>query len=439
MDSIHWPGKAQWPSWQKILFRFFFIYFIIYTEPWTWIQLLPFSWIGKITQPYYNAMSWLVNWSNNKIFHAYPALVPLNGSGDTSFGWTQLRLFLLLAFAGCIVWSLLDMRRANYNRLAYWFRVVLRYTLIMNCFGYGIAKLFSFQMPFPSLSQLATPLGDYLPMRLSWMYMGYSSTYQFFAGAFEVLAGILLLFPRMATFGTIVALGVFTNVMIMNMGYDIPVKLFSTHLVIMCFVLLAFEYKRILALLFNKPMEAGTIYRRVFLKRWMTIAAIVLKLAFIVFVVILPFKDSYKEYSAAKKLKPGGPIKTGVYEVKTYVLNGDTIPFTYNNKLRWKDVIFDNNMSGSVGSLDTMFRQRYGRGYFGFSIDSTGKNLDIIKRNVDFTTFPLGSLHFELPDSNTVVLSGMLRKDSVYALLVRTDRHFQLTERQFHWLSEYNR
>jgi len=86
-----------------------------------------------------------------------------------------------------------------------------------------------------------------------------------------------------------------------------------------------------------------------------------------------------------------------------------------------------------------MFSQRYGMGYFNLSIDSAKQNLDIIKRTVDFNTFPLGKLHFDLPDSNTVILSGMLRKDSVYALLKRTDRHFQLTERQFHWLSEYNR
>jgi hypothetical protein len=439
MTSITWPGKPTWPLWQKIIFRFFFIYFIIYTEPWTWINIIPFSWVNKIIEPYYNFMNWLVNTANNKIFHLYPALVPFNGSGDTSFGWVQLRVFLLLAAVGCLLWSVLDTRRANYNRLAYWFRIVLRYTLIINCFGYGFAKLFGFQMPFPSLSQLSTPLGDYLPMRLSWLYMGYSSTYQFFAGAFEVLAGILLLFPRMATFGTIVALGVFTNVMLMNMGYDIPVKLFSTHLVIMCIVLLAFEYKRIFALLFNKPIEAGTIYRRVFLERWMTITAIVLKLAFIVFIVILPFKDSYKRYAESKKPKTDGPIKTGVYEVKTYVLNSDTIPFTYNDRMRWKDVIIDNSTSGSVGSNDTMFRQRYGRGYFNFSIDSSKQKLDIIKRNVDFTTFPLGSLHFDLPDSNTVVLSGRLRNDSIYAVLVKIDRHFQLAERQFHWLSEYNR
>lgn len=439
MSHTSWPGQTKWPLWQKIIFRFFFIYFILYTAPWTWIGYLPGAWTGKITQYHYQFMNWMVNTSNKKIFHLYPALVPFNGSGDTSFGWVQVRLFLLLATIGCMAWSLLDRKRDNYNTLGYWFRIALRYTLIINCFSYGIEKVFCLQMPFPSLSQLSTPLGDYLPMRLSWMYMGYSTTYQFFAGAFEVLAGILLLFRRTATFGTIVALGVFTNVMLMNLGYDIPAKLFSIHLVIMCLVLLAFESKRMLALMFNNTMAVGNMYKPEFSKRWMRVTGLVFKLAFILFVIILPFRNDYKLYKDSRKEQTTGPLKPGVYEVKTFVFNSDTIPFSYGDRLRWKDVIFDHNTGGSIGTTDTAFRQRYGRSYFNFSVDSAKQNLDLIKRTVDFKTFPIGTLHFDLPDSNTVILSGMVRKDSVYAVLVKTNRHFQLAERQFHWLSEYNR
>ena len=53
----------------------------------------------------------------------------------------------------------------------------------------------------PTLSQLATPLGDLLPMRLSWLFIGYSTPYQVFSGVMETVAGLLLLppepFPRL--------------------------------------------------------------------------------------------------------------------------------------------------------------------------------------------------------------------------------------------------
>lgn len=51
----------------------------------------------------------------------------------------------------------------------------------------------------------------------------------------------------------------------------------------------------------------------------------------------------------------------------------------------------------------------------------------------------LFSARYELPDSNSARLWTSIRGESVYVELARTRRHFQLAERQFHWLSEYNR
>jgi hypothetical protein len=51
----------------------------------------------------------------------------------------------------------------------------------------------------------------------------------------------------------------------------------------------------------------------------------------------------------------------------------------------------------------------------------------------------LFTMRYEVPDSNTVRLATAIRGDSVHVELVRAARHFQLAERQFHWLSEYNR
>src|SRR5215831_14176302 len=41
MQTISWPGKDQWASWQKILFRFFFVYFILYIAPWSFLDYVP--------------------------------------------------------------------------------------------------------------------------------------------------------------------------------------------------------------------------------------------------------------------------------------------------------------------------------------------------------------------------------------------------------------
>lgn len=438
MVAISWPGQDQWTAAQKICFRFFCIYFLIYIEPWGWIDYIPYG--NYITQFYTQFVSWLVENANRHLFNQYKELIYPNGSGDTSYSWTQLWLYLLLALTGCLIWSLFDRKRANYNRLSYWVRIVVRYFLIINCFNYGIIKLFSLQMPFPNLSQLATPLGDYLPMRLSWMNMGYSTHYQFFSGAMEVLAGILMLYRRTSTLGTLLTAGVFANVMVMNLSYDIPVKLYSTHLLIMCFFLLSFEYRRVVDFfVLNRATIAGNLYSVRFPKKWLRISRIVLKSLFILVVVILPFINSRDRYYKVQNPREIKPIPAGIYDVTLYILNRDTLPALITDTLRWQDVIFEKGGFGSIKTTDTMFRQRYRRGYFNYETDTTNNEISFKKALVTGETFQLFKLKYNFPDSNTIHLIGAIRQDSIFAVLKKSNRHFQLAERQFHWLSEYNR
>jgi hypothetical protein len=51
----------------------------------------------------------------------------------------------------------------------------------------------------------------------------------------------------------------------------------------------------------------------------------------------------------------------------------------------------------------------------------------------------LFTMRYDVPDTSTVKLAAVIHGDSVRVELVRIPRHFQLAERQFHWLSEYNR
>jgi hypothetical protein len=438
MYQIMWPGKPDWPLWQRLLFRFFFVYFVLYISPWQWLEIIPG--VNYLTGYYSNFIDWLVNAANKNLFHVYKNLVPLNGSGDTSWAFIQLRLFLLIAFVSMIVWSLLDRKRQQYNRLAYWFRIMLRYFIVINCFGYGFAKVFLSQMPFPNNSLMATSLGDLLPMRLSWAFMGASPTYEFFSGLVEVIAGILLLFRRTATFGTLLAAGVFANVMLMNLGYDIPVKLFSTHLLIACLVLLSFEYRRILNFFVsNRYAEQGNLYYIRYPRKWMRITAVTAKLLFIVFFVIMGGVEAYKSFVQRGNAPESKPIRSGLYDVTVFVKNGDTIAPLLYDTIRWKDIVFEKNGSGSVGTTDTLFWQRYRRGYFRSKVDTMKKEIEFSKFNPAFETFNLFTLQYEIPDSNSIILKGKIRNDSIYTVLQRSKRHFQLAEKQFHWLSEYNR
>jgi hypothetical protein len=225
--------------------------------------------------------------------------------------------------------------------------------------------------------------------------------------------------------------------MMMNLSYDIPVKIFSMRLVLMCLFLLAHEYKRIVSFfLMNKQADACRTYNVQFEKKWMKITRVALKIVFIGVFVGWMFYNTLENYKQFHTVQSDGPIPKGIYKVESYVLNRDTIPPLITDSLRWQDIIFEEGY-GSIKTTDSLFRKRYGRAYFNYNIDSVKHSLKFVKSFAD--TSSLISFKYETPDSNTVRLWGKLRNDSLYVVLRKSNRHFQLTERQFHWLSESNR
>lgn len=103
------------------------------------------------------------------------------------------------------------------------------------------------------------------------------------------------------------------------------------------------------------------------------------------------------------------------------------------DSLRWKDLIFENGL-GSIVSNDTLFRHRYNRAYFSYELDSA-KHLLGFKKYANTEEYFL-EFKYAIPDSNTIILDGLKGKDSLHVELKLTNRHFQLAERQFHWLTE---
>ena len=73
--------------------------------------------------------------------------------------------------------------------------------------------------------------------------MGASKTYTIFSGFAEVIGGFLLFGRRTRTFGEPwLVFAVMMNVFMMNMSYDIPVKIYSFHLMLMAFFAMMLDY-----------------------------------------------------------------------------------------------------------------------------------------------------------------------------------------------------
>jgi hypothetical protein len=317
----------------------------------------------------------------------------------------------------------------------------IRYFIAFVSFTYGVIKIFAMQMPFPSLSDMATPMGDFLPMRFSWHFIGYSTLYQVFSGMAEVTVGVLLLYRRTVTLGLFIGLGVYINVMMINLAYDVPVKIFSTHMVIMCLYLLMTDVKRLVNFfILNRPAMQNMQYHFVPAKKSRKIFRWVLKgLFFVQTVFLISSTYSYYAENEASLTKELKPIPYGMYEVSSFVKNGDTLPVLANDSLAWKDFIFEKRYNyATVNSRDTIFKRQYGRGSFYYKAD-TLKNKLVCYKFVEGDSIFMFNLNYRLTDKDNVEMWSAIKQDSVYLKLTRSKKQFKMAEKQFHWITERNR
>jgi hypothetical protein len=274
-------------------------------------------------------------------------------------------------------------------------------------------------------------------MRFSWLFIGYSAPYQIFSGVMELVAAFLLLYRRTVTLGVMVATGVFINVLMLNLCYDIPVKLYAMHLTLMSLFLLVNEFDRIFRFfVLHTSAPEGSIYNYPFTKKWQRIIRWVIKTGFVL-LLGYTFYGTWEEAQQSKTVAEHKDLKSGVYDVTTYVLNKDTLPALLTDTLRWQDFIIEKNGMGSINTHDTLFRKRYGRGYFVFTADTMQPVIHFKKLAQDTTD--IMTMYYKRTDSNTIQLWGYKHTDSLFVELKKSSRHFQLAENQFHWLSEANR
>ena len=245
---------AAWPLWLRVGFRFSFLYWLLYIVPSAGAAsvfgLLPFGGIGnKLAQWFAWPLAQLARVVGVRVFHLSGEAADwhLTGSGDTAMHYVLVFCIAVITVTGTIIWSAIDERRGGRReyRTAYaWLRLALRITLAITLLGYGFAKVYPLQFGYaPSLRALNETYGASSPMHLLWFFMEFSRPYAIFSGLMEVIPGVLLLFERTETIGALGSAAVMLNVAALNYFYDVPVKLYSTHLFVMSLFLLLSDFK----------------------------------------------------------------------------------------------------------------------------------------------------------------------------------------------------
>jgi hypothetical protein len=362
----------------------------------------------------------------------FPCQAPLvysgSGSGDKTFDWVLAFCLLVFAALATAIWSLLDRRRENYATLYKWFRLFIRFALASQLVGYGMAKVIPLQMPFPFLTRLLEPFGNFSPMGVLWSSVGASPAYEIFAGSAEMLRGILLIIPWTTTLGALVCLADMTQVFMLNMTYDVPVKLFSFHLLLMALFLLAPELQRLSDFFFRNRTVAPSMQRRLFKTRRANRIAFALQIVFGIWMVGTAAYGGWDDWHQYGGGRPTSALY-GIWNVDELSIDGQLRSPLLTDYDRWRRAIFDFPEMMTFQRMDDSFAR------YGASINVNDKTLALTKFSdknwkANFT--------FQRVAQDQLVLDGNMDSHEIHMRLQLVDRSkFLLVNRGFHWIEEY--
>jgi uncharacterized membrane protein YphA (DoxX/SURF4 family) len=415
---------ADWSPGRRFLFRLLFSYLVLYIFPFP-LDVIPYG--PVLTKPYQDLWNAIVPWVGKRLFHVAITVRP-NGSGDTTYNYVQVLCYLVLALAAACVWTLLDRRRTEYARLSDWLRVYVRFALGTAMLLYGASKVIQSQFPAPSIDILLEPFGQESPMGLLWNFMGASTAYNAFTGFAEMLGGVLLISRRTTLLGALVCIGVTSNVFLLNMSYDVPVKLYSGHLLAMA-IFLAFPDLRRLADLFllNRPVPPGEIrplFRRPRLHRGTLVLRTTLVLAFAAYSLYGSYQTTL-QYGA---LAPKPPLY-GIWNVEALKVDGQASPPLLTDAARWRRVIFPYPQLFMIQRMDETNE------YYQMSLNQPTKKIGLKKyKDPKWRSF----FTYQQSAPDLLLLTGTFDGKKIEAKLRRFDeRKFPLLSRGFHWINEY--
>lgn len=413
---------AAWGAAKRVLFRFVCAYFVLYNFPFP-LEYIPF--LDWVVGPYYSFWHALVPWVGKHVF-GVDITVFTNGSGDTTYDYVLACCYAVLAAVAALAWTLLDRKRGDYARRHEWLRIYVRFSLAAAMVSYGAYKVFPSQFPAPSLDRLLQPFGDASPMGLLWTFIGASKSYEIFSGAGEMLGGLLLIARRTTLLGALVSIGVLSNVVMLNFSYDVPVKLYSSHLLLMAVFLVLPDLRRLANLfLFNRTAESAEI-RPLFRRVWLNRVALACRTLLLLGITGLTLSQSA---GAVLDRGPNSSPFYGIWNVEELEVDGKARPLLLSDGSRWQRLIFD------VPSVLAVQLMNQSRERYGLNLDLTKKVFELSKRNDPKWKSALSYKH---AGPGLLALEGKFDGHQIRARLRRAEiPKFRLVDRGFHWINEY--
>jgi hypothetical protein len=409
------PLAPRWSATTRVAFRFCFIYFGLYMLA---SEQLP---------PLKN----FVTWTAAHIFHITHRLVTTgSGSGDKIFNWVAAFCLVIIAASGTVIWTWLDRRRENYVTAHKWFHLFLRFAAGSTMLSYGVIKAIPLQMPAPGLTRLLETFGNFSPMGVLWASIGASPAYERFAGGAEMAAAVCLFVPQLSIVGALILLADSIQIFALNMTYDVPVKLFSFHLILMSLILLAPDARRLLnVLVLNRAAQPSTqpaLLRGVQARRFLTAAQIVFGM-WLIGVNVAYARHSWTDQGGGAPK----PALYGIWNVTTMTIDGVERPPLITDDGRWRRIIVENRPGVVVQGMDDRFT------FYAAKTDVAAKTI-VLSTPGDEASSASARFVFDRHAPDHLLLDGTVDGHRIRLALQLFDHNrLPLLSRGFRWIQEY--
>ena len=397
---------TEWKPVERIVFRFTFSYLVFFFVFYSGFFVSNFAFVKYIHAPFEFISRHYVTFINNLIFHQRWDEGFSTTTGDTSAFAIASISYLFLALLVTITWTIFD-KRNNYLKLYSILYIYARYYLAFVLFDYGFAKLTGNQFSDLHPDYLMRPLGNYNPTLLLWAYMSSSESYKIFTALIEVSAGALLLFRRTTAFGSAIALLSLVNILVINIGYDVLIKFFLVHLIVISLFILSPDFKRVLTFfLFKKATNLSSIpglwsYKKL---SWLKYT---LKFGIIGLLIYLMLIG---QLASAKINLPRNLI--GLYNVKEFYINQRSLQLITDTD-RWKKLAISR-----TGFITVQFLNDSTYGYRS-KIDSINQSIDLIVWND--STFK-SKIHYTVTSTDEYLFEGTYKMDSIKVIAEKVDQ-----------------
>lgn len=419
--------ENPWPWNRPFLLRLVFLYMVFYIYPYG------FEYIYSLEQQLDSLFIWpqLTLWFGEHVLGWEMNPDRMLSGFDSRYEFARLIFISLLSLILATCWYFLDRRRfrAYEPLLGGLLTTVMRYHLAFTLILYGMVKVYPIQFGLLDLGRLSSTYGDSSPMTLLWTFMSYSTFYSCVTGIIEVTAAILLLFRRTTFLGAILATIAMVNVVVIDIGYDVTVKMFAIHLMLISILILLPQVPDLLRFILSKAPVASKGYPAIFTKPKGQRVGLIIKVALLLAMTITTtqYINQRREQQLSSFPYPSLQMQVTITDFQR---NGEPLALP---QLPWSKL--------SIGALgfrpDLLITETVQgqRAYHTLRVDTVSQSLSFYPMRGDSTQAYAFSY---LEKGGQFLLDGTYKGDTLHIEgIPKRVEDYRLKNNELHWIQDF--